>query len=113
MILALLPGAAFASGNKLLDHCNAAIDFMDNEPANPDFGALGYCFGMMQGVTNTNAMYEVQLGKDALFCAPEAGLNNGQAARIVVKYLKDNPKELHRHGTILAISAFMQAYPCE
>jgi len=113
MILVLSPGLAFASGNKLLNQCNAAIDFMDNKPANPDFGALGFCLGMMQGVTNTNAMYEVQLGKDALFCAPEKGLNNGQAARIVVKYLKDNPKELHRHGTILTISALMQAYPCE
>ena len=113
MILALSPGVAYASGNKLLSQCNAAIDFMDNQPADPDFLALGYCLGMMQGVTNTNAMYEVQLGKDALFCAPKSGLSNGQAARIVVKYLKDNPEELHRHSTVLVLSAFVEAYPCE
>jgi hypothetical protein len=113
MILVLYPGFASASGNKLLSQCNEAIDFMDNRPANPVYVALGFCLGMMQGVTNTNAMYEVQLGEDALFCAPESGLNNGQAARIVVKYLKDNPKELHQHGTILVIDALMEAYPCE
>jgi len=113
VILALSPGVALASGNKLLSQCNAAINFMDNQPADPDFLALSFCLGMMQGVTNTNSMYEVQLGKDALFCAPESGLNNGQAARIVVKYLKDNPKKLHQHGTILAIAALMKAYPCE
>ena len=104
---------ANADGNELLQKCNKAVQFMDNPPQNPDFGSIGFCLGMMQGITNLNSVYEVRLSEEALFCGPENGINNGQATRIVVKYLKDNPQALHQHEGVLAIAAFMDAYPCE
>jgi len=102
-----------ADGNELLQNCNKFIQFVDNPPENPDFGQIGFCLGMVQGVMYLNYVYENRLGSDALFCGPEGGINNGQASRIVVKYLKDNPQELHRHEGSLVIKAFMVAYPCD
>ncbi|WP_341580825.1 Rap1a/Tai family immunity protein [Marinobacter metalliresistant] len=104
---------ANADGNDLLQKCNKAVQFMDSPPENPDFGSIGFCLGMMQGITNLNSVYEIRLEDEALFCGPEDGINNGQATRIVVKYLKDNPQDLHQHEGVLAIAAFMDAYPCE
>ena len=76
--------------------------------------AQGFCFGMMQGITSTNKYYQVTLGKKrALFCTPEQNIKNGQAARIVLKYLKEHPEKLHENDSVLAIEAFMEAFPCE
>ena len=68
---------------------------------------------MMQGLTNLNKIYEVLLRDGALFCTPEQGVTNGEAARIVLKYLKDNPQKLDQNEVELAIQAFREAFPCK
>jgi len=55
-------------------------------------------------VTNT------QKGR-ILFCAPD-GVISGQAARIVIKYLRDHPEELHQPDYALTIAALHAAFPC-
>ena len=45
-------------------------------------------------------------------CFPEKGIDNGQATRVVVKYLKNNPALLHEDEVLLIILAFLEAYPC-
>jgi hypothetical protein len=68
---------------------------------------------MMQGMTNLNKIYEVWLDKKALFCLPESGITNGEAARTVVKYLKNHPEKLHETDFILAFHALREVYPCK
>lgn len=104
---------ANADGNELLQKCNKAVQIRDNPPQNPDFVSIAFCFGMMQGITNLNSVYQAILSEEALFCGPEDGINNIQATRIVVKYLKDNPQALHLPEVVLATAAFIDAYPCE
>ena len=65
----------------------------------------------MQGMLHMNQFYEYQLKGAALFCQPD-GTTTGQAARIVVKYLRDHPEELHKHDSVLAFTALKAAFPC-
>jgi hypothetical protein len=111
----LLAGNAIGDGNELLTRCAVAVNFMDGTSkadSGAEFGNGMFCLGMMQGITSMNTFYEVELGKKALFCTPKA-ITNGQAARIVVKYLREHPEKLHEHDSLLAIEALMKAFPCK
>jgi len=76
-------------------------------------GEMMFCAGFMQGITNMNLLYQQVLKSDAQFCLPELGISNGQAARIVVKHLRDYPEELHRNEFVLAIWELNVAFPCK
>ena len=108
------PFEAADKGHELLTRCNTAVDIAEGRitPTPTNAQDVGYCFGMMQGLRNLNQEYETLLEGKALFCLPR-GINNGQAARVVVKYLKDHPEELHQPAVVLAITAFKDAYPCQ
>ncbi len=103
-----------ASGNELLAECNLVIRMMDDgvAPSAREGPKVGRCLGMMQGITSLNMVYQVKDRDSALFCLPSNGISNGQAARIVVKYMRDNPSELHNEQSLVAIAAFIDAYPC-
>ncbi|WP_128956012.1 Rap1a/Tai family immunity protein [Bradyrhizobium zhanjiangense] len=45
-------------------------------------------------------------------CKPQ-GTTIGQQVRIVLKYLSDNPKELHKIAQEVIFEALKQAWPCE
>lgn len=72
-----------------------------------------FCLGMMQEITNTNMFYQTFFKSDALLCLPERGIRNIEAARVVVKCLRDHPSELQRNECVLALSALTDAYPCK
>jgi hypothetical protein len=108
-------GAALATdGNTLLKNCQAVVRLMDNEQvSNTNSMEVGHCFGMVEGVRGTLFIYEESIPKNLRVCLPEGGINNGQAARIISKYLHDNPASLNEDATLLAILAFKTAYPCK
>ena len=116
--LATFPHAASAGedGNELLTQCNLVIQFLDGgrtEPVEPA-NALdaGHCLGFVEATTNLMYFYQLTDRKSALFCTPEGGISNGQAARILVKYLREHPQDLHQPKAVLAAAAFRDAYPC-
>lgn len=118
ILLFLTPLAEAANdGNDLLTNCSAALDANDDiEKQSEDFTTLmrgSFCLGLMQGIKHLNRVYEFKLKQDALFCLPKSDISNIQAARIVVKYLKDHPEKLHLPDSFLAIGAFINAYPCK
>jgi hypothetical protein len=45
-------------------------------------------------------------------CQPQ-GITVGQQVRIVLKYLSENPKELHKLAQEIIFEALKQAWPCE
>jgi hypothetical protein len=113
LIGTLASGSAMADGNKFLASCQDVVRHMDNENAkNLDLMGMGQCFGMLEGVRATLMVVNEALPPKARFCFPKGGINNGQAARIVTKYLRDNPAELHEPEAFLVISAYKQAFPC-
>jgi len=103
-----------ADGNKLLSDCGPLIAFLDGESVDLDRDkshGIGFCLGLMQGMLHMNQVYEYQLKGAALFCAPNS-TTNGQAARIVVKYMRDHPEELHMPDSVLTFTALRAAFPC-
>ena len=68
------------------------------------------CWGYIAGV-NDNQMSHVASGKLRSYCLPQ-GVQFDQLAKVVRKYLEDNPAKLHLPGGILVISALEQAFPC-
>ena len=112
--LLALPGndSAYADGNELLRQCGSAVAFMDDpskyvgKAEEPMF-----CLGYMQGLTHMSRAYE-RATRPGFICLPDTGLSNEQAARVVVKYLRDHPELLHLHELLIVIPALKAAFPC-
>ena len=111
----LASGGAMADtqydGNELLRQCQQYIKLIDSEK-NYNLVDAGFCGGFVQGVHGTVAFLSDDLVKEAKFCSPN-GVTNNQLVRIVVKFLKDNPKQLNLNRTGLVWAAFQDAYPCK
>lgn len=110
IIFSKLAIGANDDGNDLLKQCSPILkdnaDIIESEI----FG-IGFCLGMMNSATNFIAINESETGKKVV-CLPEKGLTNGQAARIVIKYLNDNPQNLHYANSSLIYIALKSAFPC-
>ena len=114
VLMLLLPAWCHADGNELLKRCDLLVSYMDSDKPDVSLsGEMMFCAGFMQGITNMNLLYQQVLKSDAQFCLPELGISNGQAARIVVKHLRDYPEELDRNEFVLAIWALNVAFPCK
>ncbi|HBT55629.1 Rap1a/Tai family immunity protein [Halopseudomonas aestusnigri] len=112
IFLMAITGSAVADGNKLLDQCQTAVQIMDgqNNFNNIEAVKLGQCLGFAAGVKNTLMIMSVP--SPVKICWPEEGVSNGQAARILHKYLKDNPQKLHEDETLLAMLSMSEAFAC-
>ncbi len=108
--LMLFSSLIYADGNELLKQCIAAEKFIDTQEVQNEFD-IGVCIGLTQGVRNT--MQFMRNDGSIKVCLPENGINNGQAIRILVSYLKKNPASLHENRVVLTMLAFIDAYPCK
>lgn len=101
------------TGNELLSKCTALVNSIDRGSQRDPSGA-GYCSGIMLGMMDMNTFNQAKVGKpsDYYFCTPD-GVMNVQAARIVIKYLKEHPKTLGFPDTALVSLALAEAYPCK
>jgi hypothetical protein len=103
---------ADGDGSKLLSDCGAALAAVDGQKRdNSNVMGIGFCLGLMRGMLDMNQIYVAHLKGAALFCQPDESTND-QAARIVLKYLRDHPEELHKPGTVLTFTALRGAFPC-
>ena len=99
------------SGNRLLEQCGAFLRLIDKRSDNYEPLSAGMCAGYIQGASDFNTVQFATTG-EGNFCIPEQ-VNLGQKIRILVKYLHDNPAELHEPRFLLVIRAFSDAFPCE
>ena len=77
---------------------------------------LFFCMGIVEGVGSTMALLSSR--EDALdhkyrVCFPEYGITNRQAVRVVVDFLVNHPKDLHKNEVALLMAAFWDAYTCK
>ena len=115
MWLATNPAVAAANdGNALLRQCTEAIKIMEGiaDPDSIDFGQAGHCMGEVNGFAGASAFYEKRPGAPRAICFPDDGITIGQSVRVVEKYLREHPQELHESSTVLLFGAFLSAYPC-
>ncbi len=105
-------------GNDLLDGCTQAIRLMNEDSLNPAQGMRGaLCLGYIGGFLGSHMLIVSLAESQPLFCTPKVGLKRrgvqvGQAARIIVKWLTDHPKDLHLDVDILTLLALADAFPC-
>ena len=110
-LLLLAPSSYAANdGHELLEYCSEAEKFMDTNNASLDEGKVNTCFGLVEGVRAT--MYAFGNDNPLKTCFLEGGIDNGQATRIVLAYLRKNPASLHKNRAYLVMLAFLDAYPC-
>lgn len=102
---------AMADGNQLLAACQAVVRYMDGTK-NTDSFDFGYCIGIVEAVEGSLVIVNSSLPKDLRTCFPTTGTTNGQKARIVVKFLQENPAILNQQATYLAMYAYRSAYAC-
>jgi hypothetical protein len=118
IVVAVIP-AFDASGNGVLAKCQTAIQFVDNNgaPVGEHFDS-GWCIGWVAGALQLSKLHNdwaTFIGeKPALlqFCLPDSGIPAIQAARVVVKYLKEHTEQLHEDGMSLTIAALKDSFPC-
>jgi len=102
------------TGSQLLENCSEPpVEVGDVVPVDRLVrGARnnGMCAGFIAGVNDSQAS-QFASGQAPTFCLP-AGVQIGQLAKVVRKYLEDNPAKLHLPSVILVNSALDQAFPC-
>lgn len=101
-----------SDGNALLDACSAAIALSEERDIGVKRTLVAFhCLGYIDGLLDAHAIYRA-LTDARLICLPENGIRSGQAVRIVVHHLEENPETLHQSGRILAYVALATAFPC-
>ncbi len=112
--------AEVADGNALLPQCSAAVEILDSPKKNHPsdlYEEAFHCTDYVNGVADMGRIVEdmaeppYSVGRP-LFCLPAAGPIS-QVVRVVLKYLQDNPKELHKDKGVLAVFALMKEFPCK
>jgi hypothetical protein len=117
VFLALLSTSFFSQaegdGNELLEHCQVAVDYFDGDESKSVWKAHA-CIGYVTGMLDMNQAYDSDEFKHKdkkYFCRPQRA-SNGQIVRVVLKYLKNNPQNLHATKNYSVIIALKQAFPC-
>jgi hypothetical protein len=102
-------------GNQLLSACKPLLNFINNDATSivGSEGQAGECLGLTEGVRRTMMQLNSNLPPKMRVCFPSGGINNGQAIRIVVKFLENNPEKLNLDRTLLTMLAYNNAYPCK
>lgn len=108
LVVCLSSGVVYADGNELMNKCAATERFMDRRDLQGNDLDIGYCLGYLQGVRNVMQVFQ----RETNICWPKKGIDNGQAVRIIMKYMRDNPSTLHEDQLVIVIRAFRQAYSC-
>lgn len=119
LLISALPAFAGTTGNDVLDKCQTALRLYENNggPDNEHFDG-GWCFGWVSGASELTKLHNEWTSfvkeKPTLlqFCLPDSGVPLVQEVRVVVKYLKDHPEQLHEDGMGLTIAALRAGFPC-
>ena len=99
-------------GNELLRQCGPVVKQLNGEKLNPDEQLESLlCAGYLSGFTDSHAI-ETPSQPRPLYCFPKEGIEVGQQARIVVKYLRENPEILHESARSSIAISFTHAFPC-
>ncbi len=109
-----LPGAyleAAGTGNELLDKCIHPSRYVDGGEYTNRY-SIGYCFGFIESFVATSVFSTVSM-QPLYICFPfKEKFATKQLVRILVKYMKDHPEQLHESAVGLVARAFNEAFPC-
>lgn len=114
LILFCLSSTSFAidhlTGETLLENCKVAIDLLDN-----NFGRVQtdseYLQGTKGGICQGYLMSVNEMSPKQAYCMPD-NVEMRRTIAMVVKYLKDHPKELKSPASGLVLKAYKSYFPC-
>ena len=104
------------TGTAFLRKCNPVVREADGEDVSAEEAVQGllcmsYLSGFLDGHELAASTFESQYKR--VVCPPKGGVVGEQAARIVVKYLREHPETLHATDRVSVFIAFSRAFPCE
>lgn len=116
-ILLAYPGTAISDGKKLLRQCETIVNYKEGKDISKltiaDTEEAMYCLGYIQGTMDMNHFYQTSIGDNAMFCLPNKEINNTEAAKLVIKYMREHPESLREEESFLVQSAFSERFPCK
>ena len=116
LVLLLLAPDAQAHGAdsaQLLRVCSAAVKWYDGvELSAEELIEAPGCIGYVSGFGDALVISASKASSRQVICFPQRGITNNQGVRIFVKYLRENPKDLHKDGGELLFTALARAFPC-
>lgn len=99
----------FVTGYKLLEACEAALKERESAAGKASENA---CAGYITGIYDVHEAFIYWGDMKPKWCAPKSGMKAGQLARVVTKWLRENPQNLHLGAGSLVPNALKQAFPC-
>lgn len=114
LVMMCSSNAMALSGNDLLGSCNDAVNLADGLRLQPtEVSNASYCIGYLSGFTDSMQLaVTFNKIKNPLYCFPPDGIENDQLARIVAKWLKNHPENLHQSARMEVLLAFKSSFPC-
>lgn len=106
LALPAMPAPGISMGNDLRDDCRIAA----HPPKNIE-GIEVVKASLCYGFVTAFMLIGRSLEPPVQFCIPKRVML-GQAIDVLLKYLDDNPRDLHQHSELLTISAFRDAWRC-
>jgi hypothetical protein len=102
-------------GNFLLESCSAVVRFEDGDDRGDwkKTRDIWSCYAFVDGVLDTVEMIALASGGRNPYCFSGDRIQKRQIARVIVKYLRDHPQDLHIKAASLTLVAMTEAFPCE
>lgn len=109
-----LTGAQIQDGTWFLDACGAAVKQVDNVQLSANEAAVSlYCISYVAGFVDAIPLVTKTTKGSPIICLPENGASNEQAIRVFVKYLRENPEQLHESGRTSLFISLARTFPCK
>ena len=115
LLPALTHGAEMENnGRKILQSCQVALEYLDNDKATGDTEAVKFCNDYLTGFREDENVKDIYLGErhHRGYCFPRTGVTNGELARVIVYYLQANEYEQVLAANTAIRDALVEGYPC-
>lgn len=95
------------TGNDMLRRCDGPYSNETEKIAYTSF-----CTGYIQGLQQMQHVVVDLRNVQPLYCEPTQSGDYSQLERVIIRWLKENPEQLHRDARVLVTKALMDAFPC-
>lgn len=101
-------------GNALLAVCGSFVSSADRggRLSDKELVMLTACTSYVRGFTHGVALLSKEPQQGWGYCI-DPSVPSVQVARVLVKYLRDNPQTLHFHPAVLVGRALREGFPCK
>ena len=99
-LLLVRPAHAATTGNDLLRFCTSDANSVEQS----------FCLGYLHGLVDGVMVIKISEARPQVFDIP-AGVDILQVRDVVVRFLKENPKDRHLSAATLVFKALTEAFP--